>query len=496
MTSIARAEREVQAAINRVQRSVPDAVRPLVEVETAVWSALLALGRALVGLYLARVVARERPAVYEQGGTRYRVDVRGGRRSQLGTRFGRVPFVRPVGRPVDQRGACDLPVDRELGLCGGFSLGVVTAICRLCAQLAFAGARGTFREFHQWSPSSRAVLRMVDTVGEHGRRFLEQLPAPEDDGQILVIQVDGRGAPMITGAEYERRRRPKRRRTDKAATKRATRRLRRRERPRVRRTKGKKSKNAKLAVIGVIYTLRHTRQGLEGPVNKRLYGTFESHEALFQWLRKEAKKRGYGRKRTLFLGDGSEHIWRNQRKYFPQAEPCLDWYHVSEKLWTAGETQFAEGSGELKLWVDQMAQWLRTGQITKVLRTLITAYRDTSKTGPGTKGRRDRLRAVIRYLFNHRHRMPYARFRADDLDIGTGVVEGAMRNVIGIRHDGPGMRWSLDRAERVLHLRCILVSGLWDQFADYLAATPLKLAAQPRPTRPHDAVPNPLAVAA
>jgi hypothetical protein len=50
---------------------------------------------------------------------------------------------------------------------------------------------------------------------------------------------------------------------------------------------------------------------------------------------READKRGYGTKRTIFLGDGSSHIWRLQAQYFPAAQACVDWYHVVEKLWEA-----------------------------------------------------------------------------------------------------------------------------------------------------------------
>ena len=63
-------------------------------------------------------------------------------------------------------------------------------------------------------------------------------------------------------------------------------------------------------------------------VNKRTYGTFESYDALFRWIHREAKRRGYGRKPTLFLADGSRTIWRLQQKYFPKAEVCLDWFHA------------------------------------------------------------------------------------------------------------------------------------------------------------------------
>src|SRR5262245_49331282 len=60
-----------------------------------------------------------------------------------------------------------------------------------------------------WAPSLRAILRMVDIVGAEARTFLDQCPAPESDGEILVLQANGGGAPMINEREHERRCRPR-----------------------------------------------------------------------------------------------------------------------------------------------------------------------------------------------------------------------------------------------------------------------------------------------
>jgi hypothetical protein len=36
------------------------------------------------------------------------------------------------------------------------------------------------------------VLRIVDAVGAQARPFLAQAPPPADDGEVLVITVDGK----------------------------------------------------------------------------------------------------------------------------------------------------------------------------------------------------------------------------------------------------------------------------------------------------------------
>lgn len=456
--------------------------RTLIELETELWTMMLVLGRALIALFLFRQAARVRPAAYEHAGQRL-VIAETWRTTSIGTRFGKVPFARPIGRRVGKSTAqADLPVDRELGLCGGFSLGVVTPIARLCAMMAFSQARATFELFHEWAPSSRATLRMVDAVGSEAKGFIEQAAPPEDDGDILVVQVDGRGAPMITTSEYERRTR-KRQRRERKRTRRAQRRARRQARPKVRRKKGDKRKNAKVGFVAVIYTLKTTKAGLEGPLNKQVIATFESHRSLMTWALREATKRGYGKKRTLFLADGSEHIWRLKDELFPEADGCLDWYHVVEKLWEAGAMRHREGSEELRAWVAECTAMLREGKAAELTNKLDYYKRSIPKTK--TKNRK-RLVDIILHFGEHLEHMRYDQLRRDGLDIGSGAVEGAVRNVIAVRLDGPGMRWGRERSELLLHLRCILVSGHWDAFANYLAArNGVVMNAQPIPSSPY-----------
>jgi hypothetical protein len=487
-TNIDARDRDVQHAFQEalaVAHGVTTA--SLDQIETSLWRAMLALGRALIALYLARVVVQPRAAGYIHDGAAFVLAETV--TTEVGTRFGKVVFERPVGRRVGwRRASCDRPIDRALGLCSGFSLATVLAVTRLCAQLAFANARATFAQFCEWAPSQRTTLRMVDAVGAQARPFLEAAPVPDDDGEILVIQVDGAGAPHIDLAELLLRRRPHVRRD---GTVRHRRRRRRHERQRPRRAKGDKSKNAKVAFVGVIYTLGpKTEDGTrEGPIHKRIYATFESHAALFKWLHHQAVQRGYGTKRTLFLGDGAEAIWEQQARWFPDAETCIDWVHIVEKLWAAGRCLHREGSKELEAWVAARRRDLRRRSgADKVISTLSAAYASIPKTGPGNKGKRDKLFEVLQHLSANRHRMNYYVLRRDDLDIATGAGEGAVRNLVRMRLDGPGMRWSRGRSEHVLRLRCILLNGQWAEFTAHLARRgSLQLAATPTRTMPHDA---------
>jgi len=493
MSNIDQAQREVEAVMERIAALGARKVGTATEVEQEVWGACLALGRAVMALFFARRAEQRRPVRYEHEGGRY--EMIGRESTEVGTWFGKVTLLQPVGQVADGAGgARDFPVMRELGLPAAFTLPVVTLVGRLCAMMAFAQARTLFRSLFEWCPSPRAVLRMVDATGEQARPFLEQAEPPEGDGEVLVIEADGKGAPAISSREYARRARPH---GAKSTNKRHGRRGRRRAHPRSRRAPGQKSKNAKMAAVGAIYTLKRDEGGkLEGPVNKRVYATFESYRALFQWLHGEATKRGYGTRKfakVLFLADGAKVLWDLKKEFFPDADECLDWFHVVEKLWDAGKAS-CRGTRrqrkELEEWVAKKKKLLRNGKVHDVIAELMTTLDRTPVTGPGNKYRREVLDKVRNYFAENVERMRYRNLRRQDLPIASGVIEGAVRHLVGVRLDGPGMRWGRDRAEAVLHLRCVLINGLWNDFETFLAAQQtFRLRAQPVPTRTHDAKP-------
>lgn len=352
----------------------------------------------------------------------------------------------------------------------------------MCAD-EFCWRGQLFEEISGYAPARRSLLRFVDALGAKARGFLESLPAPENDGDTLVVEVDCKGAPMVTAPELARRR-SKHRKARK--NRRHHRRDQRRRLERVRRQPGKKSKNAKMATVGVIYTLRKTSGGMEGPINKQVFSTFEGMEALFIILRRAAVKRGYGILPTIFLADGQDHLWRLQENYFPKAEVCMDWWHIVEKFLEVGACLWGAQTPRVKAFVAHCSWELRHGTAVQVVAHLQQLLTKTAKTGPGNRGRRDALQSLIDHLTKNLARLNHKSFRDRDLPMSTGVVEGAVRHLVGVRLDGPGMRWSTQRAEALLQMRCILINGLWNDFAKAVSSgDTLDLLAQPVMTTPH-----------
>lgn len=487
MTSIleVRAEihREVQHLVALVERPSPQTAT---EAEVALWVGMLRVGASLMKLFFTHQATRW-PAGgrYEVAGVAHEVE--GADVIEIGTKFGKVSVRQPMGRAVSQpRSRRDLPMARSLGLPGGFTLPLVTLVAKFCALMAFAPTRQILRDLLGWAPAPRSVLRMVDAVGGEARGFLEQAAVPVGDTDVLLITVDGKGAPTISSAEDARRRQPHRKKTGGLRHKKSG-------TPKKRRGPGKKSKNAKMAAVGVICTLKLDESGSPRPVNKRMYATFKSYRALFVWLKAEAVRRGYGTtkfRKVQFVADGADTLWALQQEFFPDAEVCLDWVHAVEKLWSCGKA-IHRGSRtkrkSLEVWVHAQKKLLRTGKLKEVLATLQTALDGTAVTGPGNKFRRKVLGDTIKHFAKNQGRMRYQRLRQQGLVISSGLIEGTVRHLVGMRLDGPGMRWGKARAEAVLHLRCALLNGLWADFEAYLARCHLRLAAQPVETVTHDA---------
>lgn len=433
-------------------------------VEQEILSRIMALGRLLVALFLELADARQLDVERAGRGA-------GSRDRWLLTRFGWVRYWRAYRKSVET-GRGFHPLDVALGLTAdrlGFAMAGLAV--RLATKLAFAEARDVLGWFTPTVPSTEVIERAVVGLGEHTEEWFRVAPAPVDDGQVLIILADSKGAPTATTSELERRRGPRRVRKVTQSPRHRGRSRRGRYGSKPRRKKGDKSKHARMATMVVMYTLTRVGRNLLGPVNRWVYASFAPKKHAIAIARREADKRGFAvgcGKTVQVLTDGDPDLARYVGKAFPDAIHTIDVIHVVERLWTAGEAIYDEGSVELREWVEARKADLYEGRIDAVLAEMRRQLGLRPKTGPGNKGRRERLSEVIGYIDRRKDKLNYGELRRKDLEIGTGAVEGAVKNIIGKRFDHGGMRWIRERAEALLQLRCIEANGDWERFLDWV----------------------------
>lgn len=390
----------------------------------------------------------------------------------LSTMFGPIRYWRSYLRGKGGRGLH--PLDVELGLTTDrLSMNLLSLCSRLATMLSYAKVHATLGWFLGSAPSTEVIEQTVLGLGRRTAQWFEQTPAPPDDGEVLIIQIDSKGAPTATQTELQRRRGKRRQNPHPESARHRGRARRALYGNKPRRKKGDKSKNARLATMVVMYTLRRAPDGtkLLGPLNKRSYASFAPKRHAFAVARREADKRGFTKdcgKLIQILTDGDEDLATYAKEYFPEAIHTIDVVHVLEYIYQAGECLYKEGSAELRAWVNAQKELLYSGKEALFVARCKRHYNALPATGPGNKGRRERLWSALRYVEKRLHQMNYKELLDLDLELGTGMVEGGVKNLIGARFDFGGSRWIRERAEALLQLRCIELNGQWESFIAWL----------------------------
>ena len=356
-----------------------------------------ALARLLLGLFL--LAAHLRLQEQDKHYPGYRL-LSGLARRTLRTMFGKVRYKRAYW--VKRQGGGGFhPLDAELGLTrDGFSPWVMSLACRLSTYLSYAKSTLVMKAFWGWSPSTETVEQWVLGLAREGSAYMASSPPfPKVDGEVLVIEVDGKAVPTAREEELAKRRGPRQHKANCQCGCQRHRGQSKRRRPegsgksrKKRRKRGDKSKNGRSATLAAMYTLHRGDDGkLHGPINKRVWGSFASRKKMIQWVRAEATRRGFGPgtdRLVQIVVDGERCLAKRLRKLFPKAILTLDIRHVEERLWLAGRAFHPEGSPELTAWVEKL-RGLLYDQGGKVLVARLKELRQQiACRGPGTKKKR------------------------------------------------------------------------------------------------------------
>lgn len=311
--------------------------------------------------------------------------------------------------------------------------------------------------FLEVSLSTRTLQEMIAEDAADVEAYYEQKPAPETatEAEILVIQADGKGVPIIRDTPAE---------------------------PAVRLSKGQKRGRKKEAVVTTVYTIATAPRTPEAvvqsffdpeatrtdplpkPQNKHLWATMEGKDTALTRLAHQVEAReGDHIQHRVALCDGCEALQTRIETHFPEFDLLLDFIHANEYLWDTANALLGETHPDRSTWVRVKTSQMLHGQT----QALIDEFRQLAERKTCTARQRKQLLTTAGYFKRNLPYMDYATYLDRGWPIASGVIEGACRHFVKDRMELSGMRWSLTGAENLLRLRAVAENGDWDAYHNF-----------------------------
>lgn len=370
--------------------------------------------------------------------------------------FGKVSIWRPYFYASGAGG--HTPLDAELSLgADRYSDLLRETLEYLGVYVPYNKAVDIFKRLLKSGISTRVEQKFVADDAEDVLDYYEQKPAPEaaNEAEILVIQADGKGVPIILEQSTPEP---------------------------VRMGKGQKRGRKKEAIVTTVYTIAaHLRKPEDvvksffqqnqndekskisppKPQNKHIWATLDGKKtALARLGQQVASRRGAHIQHKVALADGCKALQERIKEQFPEFALILDFVHANEYLWKVANSLLGEGSEHREKWVRKQTKLMLSGKTKQV----IDDFRVRAKKKTCTKKQIETLEKTANYFERNLKYMHYDTYLANGWPIASGVIEGACRHFVKDRFELSGMRWEQCGAENLLRLRTVAENGDWDNY--------------------------------
>jgi hypothetical protein len=304
--------------------------------------------------------------------------------------------------------------------------------------------------------STRALQANVAKDARDVEAYYEQKPppSPADEAEVLVIQADGKGVPLILERPAEAK---------------------------VRLGKGEKHGRKKEAIVTTVYTIaarprtsaevvasyfkgeKPTSQ-LPKPQNKQIWATLDGKDtALLRLSRQVDLRKGEHIQHQVALCDGCEALQSRIAAQFSDFTLILDFIHANEYLWKVANRLLGETNDQRFEWMAQRTLQMLSGETQQI----ICDFRQLAQETKTTKAQREQLIQTANYFERNQAYMDYPTYLVNGWPIASGVIEGACRHFVKDRCELSGMRWHQTGAENLLHLRAVAENGDWDAYHEF-----------------------------
>ena len=190
-------------------------------------------------------------------------------------------------------------------------------------------------------------------------------------------------------------------------------------------------------------------------------GTLKGPDAVFGMIRFHLEQLSvHLAEKIVFVADGARWIWNRVSKLFQSLRiapekvyELVDFYHAVEHLNKLADLKKGWDAAKKRRWVKKHRRLLFNSGVDEVVKAIDTLC----------QGRLSKKIATERdYFVLNRHRMRYQILKEQNLPIGSGAIESAVRRVVNLRLKGASIYWLEATAEAMLLLRAYYKAGRWN----------------------------------
>ena len=182
------------------------------------------------------------------------------------------------------------------------------------------------------------------------------------------------------------------------------------------------------------------------------FAAIESAKDFQERCQRERRRMGVGGV-TSALGDGALWRWSRVFMVFGKTCECLDIDHAMEHLSDCGKELYGTGQAFTD-WFERL-RWVLLSEGFVGMERELLALKDLDKD------KQKVVESLLEYLRKNRERLHDAERLAAGRAIGSGLIEGACKNLIGKRMKQTGACWRVPRASRIATLCATLYSNQW-----------------------------------
>lgn len=175
----------------------------------------------------------------------------------------------------------------------------------------------------------------------------------------------------------------------------------------------------------------------------------------------EIKDKGYDTTpcNQALVSDGASPIQDGFAKHFPRKEQILDQYHFSEHVNIAAKATFTNEL-ERRRWVKESVNLCFENNSEE----LLTKIQLTNESKADSVEAKEQLRLLYNYTERNKQRIRYGYFKELGLPIGSGEIEGKIKNMNDIKKiKSASIRWRKENLKKVVALRTVIFN---EQFED------------------------------